>query len=238
MKRLLIVLIFIFLLTACGVDEEALKEEIKAEVKEEVKAELVDEFYEQLVSVSTYGEACTVGVEKIIYFGTPSIGSGIVYKKDDDGLYYVLTNEHVIRYADEIDVNVPSLDESFNATLVKDDVDLDLAIITIEYDGDLDICEITESSYRVGELVIAIGSPLNTDLVNTVTLGIISKIDGDFIQHDAAINRGNSGGPLFNLKGEVIGLNARKYYNDTVLDTYAEGIGFAIRNEDLISFIN
>ncbi len=140
------------------------------------------------------------------------LGSGFII--NDEG--YVVTNNHVISGADQITVIFNNGIDEISAELVGTDPKTDIAVLKIDPSsvniqsvnwGDSDVS-------RVGDIVLAIGNPLG--LGGTVTSGIISSINRDigggpyvdFIQTDAAINRGNSGGPLFNLEGEVIGINS------------------------------
>ncbi len=141
-----------------------------------------------------------------------SLGSGFIVTPDG----YILTNAHVVEGADEITVRLTDKRE-FKAHLIGSDKRTDVAVIKIEATG-LPAVRIGDSSHlRVGEWVVAIGSPYGFD--NTVTAGIVSAKGRSlpqenyvpFIQTDVAINPGNSGGPLFNLRGEVIGVNSQIY---------------------------
>jgi len=155
---------------------------------------------------------------------THALGSGFVISQDG----FILTNNHVIDNATEIKVKLESGKE-YDAKVIGHDPKTDLALIQVKLDegfptpaplGDSD-------AIRVGDWVMAVGNPFG--LGQTVTTGIISakgRIIGagpydDFLQTDAAINPGNSGGPLFNMKGEVIGIN-------TAIIAQGHGIGFAI----------
>ncbi|MEM7684383.1 MAG: DegQ family serine endoprotease [Pseudomonadota bacterium] len=138
-----------------------------------------------------------------------SLGSGFVISADG----VVVTNNHVIEDADEITVNFPN-GLSLTATVVGTDPQTDIAVLKIEHDAPLPFVSFGDSdASRVGDWVIAIGNPLG--FAGSVSAGIISARNrdinagryDDFIQTDAAINRGNSGGPLFNMDGEVIGVN-------------------------------
>ncbi|MEM9061377.1 MAG: DegQ family serine endoprotease [Pseudomonadota bacterium] len=138
-----------------------------------------------------------------------SLGSGFVISADG----VVVTNNHVIEDADEITVNFPD-GLSLEATVVGTDPQTDIAVLKIEHDAPLPFVSFGDSdASRVGDWVIAIGNPLG--FAGSVSAGIISARNrdinagryDDFIQTDAAINRGNSGGPLFNMDGEVIGVN-------------------------------
>jgi len=152
-----------------------------------------------------------------------SLGSGFIISKDG----YILTNDHVVDGADEITVKL-SDGREFKGEVRGLDPKLDLALIKIDAGEDLPVAKLGESeNIKVGEWVMAIGNPFG--LEQTVTVGIVSakgRVIGagpydDFIQTDASINPGNSGGPLFNVRGEVIGINA-------AIVAGGQGIGFAI----------
>ena len=155
-----------------------------------------------------------------------SLGSGFIISSDG----YIVTNNHVVGKAEEIEVGLQD-ERKFKAELVGRDPKTDLALLKIEADEPLPFARFGDSSKaRVGDWVIAIGNPFG--LGGTVTAGIISARSrdiqsgpyDDFIQTDAPINRGNSGGPLFNLDGEVIAINS------VILSPGGGnvGIGFAI----------
>jgi serine protease Do len=155
-----------------------------------------------------------------------SLGSGFII----DSAGYVVTNNHVIEGADEITVILEEGTE-MKATLVGTDEKTDLALLKVNPSSPLPVARMGDSEKaRVGEWVMAIGDPFG--LGGTVTTGIISARNrdinagayDDFIQTDAPINRGNSGGPLFNMYGEVIGVNSA-IYSPT---GGSVGIGFAI----------
>ena len=151
------------------------------------------------------------------------VGSGFVLSADG----YIMTNAHVVRGADDIYVKLTDKRE-FKAKLIGADQRTDVAIIKIEA-ASLPAVTIGDSNrLRVGEWVIAIGSPF--ELENTVTAGIVSAKGRDtgeyvpFIQTDVAINPGNSGGPLINMRGEVVGINSMIYSRSGGY----QGIAFAI----------
>jgi serine protease Do len=137
-----------------------------------------------------------------------ALGSGFVISEDG----YIVTNNHVIEGADEILIEFFNGDE-LAATIVGTDVNTDLALLKVEADAPLPFVPFGNSdTARVGDWVIAMGNPLGQGF--SVSAGIVSArnraLSGtydDYIQTDAAINRGNSGGPLFNMDGEVIGVN-------------------------------
>jgi serine protease Do len=138
-----------------------------------------------------------------------SLGSGFIIDREG----YIITNNHVIEGADEIKVKLSDKEE-FDATIVGRDKKTDIALIKITPPPGLPVVILGDSdALKVGEWVMAIGNPFGLD--QTVTVGIVSakwrKLGmgpyEDFIQTDAAINQGNSGGPLFNTRGEVVGVN-------------------------------
>jgi len=138
-----------------------------------------------------------------------SLGSGFIIEPSG----YIVTNHHVIADADEVEV-VLSDGTSLEATIVGSDKDTDLALLKVEAKGSLPATTWGDSdATRIGDWVVAIGNPFG--LGGTVTAGIVSARSRDinagrydnFIQTDAAINKGNSGGPMFNMQGQVIGIN-------------------------------
>ncbi len=152
-----------------------------------------------------------------------SVGSGFIIS--GDGL--VVTNHHVVTGAEDIEVQIDD-DRTFAAELVGSDERTDVALLRLHNAKGLPVVRFGNSDkLRVGDHVVAIGNPFGLD--HTVTSGIVSakeRVIGagpydDFIQTDASINPGNSGGPLFNLAGEVIGIN-------TAINPQGQGIGFAI----------
>jgi serine protease Do len=152
-----------------------------------------------------------------------SLGSGFII--DQEG--HIITNNHVIEGASEIKVRL-SDEKEFPAEIVGRDPKTDIALIKIKGAKDLPVVELGDSDkLEIGEWVMAIGNPFG--LAHTVTVGIVSakgRVIGsgpydDFIQTDASINPGNSGGPLFNIRGEVVGIN-------TAIVASGQGIGFAI----------
>ncbi|MFA4975020.1 MAG: DegQ family serine endoprotease [bacterium] len=152
-----------------------------------------------------------------------SLGSGFIIDKNGT----ILTNNHVVSQADEIEVAL-SNGRKYKAKILGRDEKTDIAIIKIEADNDLPVVMLGNSKIlRPGDWVMAIGNPFG--LEQTVTVGVVSAkgrvIGGGpyahFIQTDASINPGNSGGPLFNVKGEVVGIN-------TMIYAAGQGIGFAI----------
>ena len=158
-----------------------------------------------------------------------SLGSGFVI----DATGFIVTNHHVIEGAEEITVRLHD-DSTLQATLIGSDKETDLALLKVETDKPLPSASWGDSSKaRIGDWVMAIGNPFG--LGGTVTTGIISAQQrdinagryDDFIQTDAAINKGNSGGPMFDMEGQVIGVNTAIFSPSGL----SVGIGFAIPSQ-------
>lgn len=178
-----------------------------------------------------------------------AVGSGSGFVVSEDG--YILTNAHVVSEAVYLEVLFDD-GSSVPAKLVGKDTPSDIALLKIEREG-LTVLPMGNSDYiRQGEYVLAIGNPLDSyQLYGTVTFGIISavareiNIDGyvnTYLQTDAAINLGNSGGPLVNLQGQVVGMNTAKSvvagYDENGNAVAAEGIGFALPINKVIDIAN
>ena len=176
-----------------------------------------------------------------------SSGSGVIYKKVGNTAY-VVTNNHVVNGAKKLSV-ILSDGTNVNAEVVGTDVWTDLAVLKISGNNVTTTMDFADSDkIAVGETAFAIGSPLDVNLSNTVTKGIVSAVnrqipmdvDGDgkndwnqtVIQTDAAINPGNSGGALINSEGKLIGINESKIAKATS-NVSAEGIGFGIPSNEV-----
>ncbi len=217
--------------------------------------EVVKTITEKNVSITDTGiaeavekiESATVVVqvyERDTLLGT---GTGFVYDKDDK-YAYIMTNHHVIEDAGDIKITY-SDDSVTTASIVGSDEYADIAVLKVDKDTILNVATLGKSEdVRKGDTVFTIGSPMGIDFKGTVTRGILSGKDrlvsvslsggqSDWImnvmQTDAAISPGNSGGPLCNVNGEVIGINSLKIVEDTV-----ESIGFSIPIEDAINYAN
>lgn len=165
--------------------------------------------------------------------GQPVSGSGVIISEEG----YVLTNNHVVEGAGQVILFLAD-GTQLPARLVGTDLYADLAVLHAQGEAPAAAALGNSDTLKTGETVIAIGSPLG-DFVNTVTVGVISATGRtldtgkgfqmeDLIQTDAAINQGNSGGPLVNLAGEVIGINTLVVRGSGFGGSVAEGLGFAI----------
>jgi serine protease Do len=171
---------------------------------------------------------------------TAGLGTGFIFDKSG----YILTNQHVVEGADEIEVTVEGHKEPFKGELLGTAPDLDLAVVKITGKNEFPTLPLGDSdSMRVGDWVTAIGNPMGFD--HTVSVGVLSakereikipdgtktRVYQHLLQTDASINPGNSGGPLLNLSGEVIGIN-------TAVSSQAQGIGFAIPTSTVLTVLD
>ena len=196
-------------------------------------ADAVEKVYDSVVIVSTYKDN--------VYSAS---GTGFVYQKEDNK-YYILTNHHVIDGGNKVTVTFTD-GKVLETKVVGSDQYADIAVLSLETNEDVKIASIGKSeSTRVGDTAFAVGAPLDSAYSWTVTRGIVSGKDrmvevsldkssqNDYVmkvlQTDAAINSGNSGGPLCNSNGEVIGITSLKLVSSGV-----EGMGFAIPIENAI----
>lgn len=196
-------------------------------------ADSVEKIYDAVVIVSTYKDETYT-----------ASGTGFVYQKEDNK-YYILTNHHVIEGGNKVTVTFTD-GNIIETDIIGSDQYSDIAVLSIESKEELSVAELGKSEdMRVGDTAFAVGAPLDSVYSWTVTRGILSGKDrmvevslssrtsNDYImkviQTDAAINSGNSGGPLCNSNGEVIGITSLKLVSSGV-----EGMGFAIPIEDAI----
>lgn len=172
--------------------------------------------------------------------GTSS-GSGFIIS--DDG--YVVTNHHVVEGATDVTVTLSTGDE-YTAKVIGSDSLNDVALLKVEATGLPAVKLGSSDKLAIGDMVCAIGNPLGS-LTATLTVGYVSGKDRqvttdnstiNMIQTDAAINSGNSGGPLFNMYGEVVGITSAKYSGTTSSGASIEGISFAIPIDDVMSIID
>jgi len=207
-----------------------------ADVAEKAKPAVVTIITDKIVSLSQYEDFgfffYQPGQPRQKEFKTNAIGSGVII---DSKKGYILTNNHVIDDMDGIKVKLFDKRE-FEATIIGTDPKTDLAVLKIEANDLVDISLGNSDEARVGEWVMAVGSPFSENLSHTVTTGIISALGRsnimnsqsyeDFIQTDAAINPGNSGGALISMDGKLIGINTAIATGG--YEKSNRGVGFAI----------
>ena len=231
------IFLYIFLLSNLFAQNSVVRQFSKAfaDVAEKAKPAVVTIITDKVISMrqfDDFGFFFQPNLPRQREFKTNALGSGVIV---DSKKGYILTNNHVVDDMDGIRVKLIDKRE-FEATIIGTDPKTDLAILQIDAEN-LDEIQMGDSDeLRVGEWVMAVGSPFSENLSHTVTTGIVSAIGRsnildsgsyeDFIQTDAAINPGNSGGALLNMDGELIGIN-------TAIATGGyekgnRGVGFAI----------
>ena len=261
-KKLLIstLLIFsLFMITGCSIFDNlkrTIVNEIRNEYVEYDQNITVDDIEEALQKGSEIAKSCTIGVKieaKNFISTTNASGSAVIIKKvensDKTYTYTAITNHHVTGTLTSTERKVYLGNSVYvPATLVAYDDDYDLAILQFTTVFLLNVATIYTETPKVGSFAIAVGSPYDLEgFYNTVTIGAISEVNrkyldedingnevvNSFIQHDAAINSGNSGGGLFDIYGRLIGINTWKissnFNNDFV------GLNFAIPSSEIIN---
>lgn len=214
--------------------EQVVKNITTSELVENSISSSVDKVYGSTVVVIASSKGKTI-----------STGTGFIYKKKD-GKAYIMTNNHVIDGADSVAVEFNDKNDTIEASIIGGDTYADIAVLTIKDDnytaveiGDVD-------SLKLGDTIFTVGSPMGANYKGTVTKGILSGKErmvevnltgstSDYymkvLQIDAAVNPGNSGGPLCDVSGNVIGIISLKIVKDEV-----EGMGFAIPIEDALKY--
>ena len=187
-----------------------------------------------------------VMIENIQGTTLDSTGSGFIYKKDDQ-YGYIMTNQHVVAGASSI-VVVMSNNEEVEGRVLGSDPYLDLAVVRIPVDAVYAVATLGNSEgTNLGDTIFTVGAPLGYEYRGSITRGTMSgknrlvtvdvSTTADYVmkvlQVDAAVNRGNSGGPLCNINGEVIGVISLKLVDDDI-----EGMGFAIPIEDAMTYVD
>jgi serine protease Do len=207
-----------------------------ADVAEKAKPAVVTIITDKTVSLSQYEDFgfffYQPGQPRQREFKTNAIGSGVIIDSKEG---YILTNNHVVEEMDGIKVKLIDKRE-YEATIIGTDPKTDLAVLKIEAENLVDITLANSNEARVGEWVMAVGSPFSENLSHTVTTGIISALGRsnimnsqsyeDFIQTDAAINPGNSGGALLSMDGKLLGINTAIATGG--YEKSNRGVGFAI----------
>ena len=214
--------------------EQVVKNITTSELVENSISSSVDKVYYSTVTVIAYSNNKQI-----------SSGTGFIYKIDD-GKAYIMTNNHVIDGANKTVVEFNDDSERIESTIIGGDIYADIAVLTIEDKGysTIEIGEV--ESLKLGDTIFTVGSPMGINYKGTVTKGILSGKERmvevnlsssttDYymkvLQLDAAVNPGNSGGPLCDVSGKVVGIISLKIVQDEV-----EGMGFAIPIEDALNY--
>lgn len=226
-----------YLITSNVSVQQVVKNITTSELVETSISSSVDKVYSSTVIIIAYKDGTKV-----------STGTGFVYKKDDK-YAYIMTNNHVIDDADEVEIEFNDKNEKVEAKILGGEVYSDIAVLTIDVKESDGVVEIGSSDeIKLGDTIFTVGSPMGESYKGTVTKGIISGKDrmvevnltgntSDYymkvLQIDAAVNPGNSGGPLCDVSGKVVGIISLKIVQDEV-----EGMGFAIPIEDALEYAN
>lgn len=228
---MLIVLFSVLMLVSCSLELRAVDPYTSPIAYEQLRIDMIEEVIDSVVVVKT----------------ETGHGSGIIYKSEtlENSLtrYYIMTNFHVVEDGGEMTVHFGDVIEDIPVIDYAGNAAYDIAVVRIETDEVLrvhDVASINDNTIteiRVGQDVYAIGTPQSIDKFNYVTQGIVSipsypynGVPGLVIMHDAELNPGNSGGPLFNLNGELIGINVAKVATIATIDgtISAEGLNYTL----------
>ena len=216
--------------------EQVVKNITTSELVENSISSSVDKVYNSTVVIIAYQNGKQL-----------STGTGFIYKKNNK-LAYIITNNHVIDKADSVKVEFNDSDKNIDAKIVGGDKYADIAVLTIPDKEEYEAVEIGDNeSLKLGDTIFTVGTPMGVNYKGTVTKGILSGKDrmvdvsvttsaaADYymkvMQIDAAVNPGNSGGPLCDVSGKVVGVISLKIVEDRV-----EGMGFAIPIEDALKY--
>ncbi len=215
--------------------QQVVKNITTSELVENSISSSVEKVYGSTVVVSAYSNGKQI-----------STGTGFIYKKAK-GMAYIITNNHVIDGADKAQIEFNDSDKKIDAKIVGGDKYADIAVLTVDDNDEYKTVEIGDNeALKLGDTIFTVGTPMGSMYKGTVTKGILSGKDrmvevnvsgstADYymkvIQIDAAVNPGNSGGPLCDVSGKVIGVISLKIVEDRV-----EGMGFAIPIEDALNY--
>lgn len=259
LKKTILILsciLIITLLTSCS-KTTLINEVINRYVNYEQNISILD-FEDALVEASEIAKesiVCVTYQTTSVIFPTKGWGSGVIIKKetvnDNTYKYYVITNRHVVLSSTGNERNIYisfQENDDYPATIEVYDDNYDIAILSFQCQRLLNVSTTSKEKTNVGRFVIAVGNPYDKDIYfNSVTIGNVSYVDriiqqenifGEkvqnlYIQHNAEINPGNSGGGLFNIKGELIGVNTWKISSEEV-----DGLNFAIPIEQIYNKYN
>jgi len=261
-NKIVILLLLVFLLSGCAnifnneIHNKSYQVEISISEFEELIQAAIEKATPAVVGISNY-QSSFLGLQET------KTGSGVIYgcqavmkdgrieddcsntiNSDDVKIYKysVVTNRHVIKGASQIKVYFGETDEFIKASIKAQDSDVDIAILTFDYQAFIQPIEFADSNdLKAGSFAIAIGNPAGHEFYDSCTFGIIShpkryfaEEGHEFIQHDVAINPGNSGGALINMKGKLIGINTLKLFSK---EDIIDNMGFAIPSNLVYSVI-
>ncbi len=257
---LLVVLVSLLILSACNINDffkKKIVNEIENRYIEYNNNISVNNIEDALVNASEIAKSSSVGVRMVasgIITSKTDTGSGVIISRKELGengyQYYVVTNRHVIYTKNsikEVEVYLGSDRGFVDANIVMYDRSIDIALLSFISPYLLNVAKIANDAPKEGSFAIAVGSPYNLQAYyNTVTVGSISssnryyieedingkKVTNEYIQHCAPINSGNSGGGLYNIYGELIGINTWKIVGE--LSDNVEGLCFAIPSKFIV----
>lgn len=230
--------------------------QIDSDLYDQIYQQIESDLIEQFETLSLYRDATqleiyavveianqsVVGIETWMGSTSVSLGSAVIYRYDEiEELFYIITNHHVIDDGDNYKIRFED-ETKVDATLLGYDEAADIAILSfssIGLEGFVPAVLGSSSDLEKGQIILAAGHPRGFNFFNSITFGVVAGLDRKvsdesitYVQHDAAINSGNSGGPIFNLKGEVVGINVLKLAHEEI-----EGMGFSIPIDLVIEFI-
>ncbi len=243
MKKInLLILVIICLLSigSCKKDGVTIINNVINQETSTTDIENIRSLEDALCNATMLAKGCVVGVissNSLALVKQEKTGSGVVVAKTNDS-YYIITNRHVVsnssnKINDQVSIYLGEINVTIDAKVVNYDHKKDLALLKVDTKIAIGVAKISETDLRCGQYVIAVGSPYDlNNFYNTVTVGHLSSserkiIEKDinnqdvtniYLQHDATINVGNSGGGLFNINGELIGINTWKLDSDEAKD--------------------
>lgn len=241
MKKIMVSLICIFTLftlVACS-------KKTTTTVKRDTITILESDLEKQICDIAEFLDGatfCVLNYSSTESENATSLGSGVVYKREINAnntyTYYLLTNRHVIEDGEKFKVYT-SGGSTITANRLGYSETYDIGILTFTAYDKYNVVPIGSiDDVKQGELCFAMGTPLYLSYVNTFTKGNVSAIREERIQHTADLNSGNSGGPLVNLNGELIGINVSKLSNNSMGQVDIDGMCFSIRCDKVVEAIN
>ena len=237
MKKILLGILFLFsfiTLVACTNSNTSTKKESNTNEKETI--DLVDsELENQMVNIASFLDEATFAVLNYSSeesASASSLGSGVIYKKiindNNSYTYYLVTNRHVIEGGEKFKIYSPE-GSTTSANVLGYSTTTDIGVLTFTSYVEYNVVPFANiDDVKQGQYCFAMGTPLYLQYVNTFTKGNVSALRSQYVQHTADINAGNSGGPLVNLNGELIGINVSKLSNNTQ-QVDIDGMCMAIR---------